>query len=366
MKDYSFLSRPAYFETLTKTVELAARGERVIVAAMDIDIDEPLIGTMFNALCAAAQRGANVTLLIDAITLLTRSHGLPRPALHTTFDHLSGSLRRKQQRLQELRDAGGTCLVLNIPRRRSTLLQAGRSHIKGAVIGNTVFVGGCNLDSPEMIDVMLCWRDSLAAEKLSNWLLRAGTDGNVRRVLGDVDGEVRLGDDSRLLIDAGVPHQSLIYDEALELIDSAQEWIYMTCQYFPGGPTARHLAAAQARGVRIEIDYSHPRTHGGSAALHYAHQAVQRTKGLPRNFFSGKLDKQFPKLHAKVLASERAAMLGSHNYVIQGVRFGTAELALKSLDPEFSKKLRDFMHTQLAAFDVSAKHKTDRTHTTAR
>ena len=34
-----------------------------------------------------------------------------------------------------------------------------------------------------------------------------------------------------------------------------------------------------------------------------------------------------PKLHAKVLVSERCAIIGSHNYVWQGVRFGTAEIA---------------------------------------
>jgi len=143
--------------------------------------------------------------------------------------------------------------------------------------------------------------------------------------------------------------QSLIYDEALNMIDSAKEWIYVTCQYFPGGPTAKHLAAAQKRGVRIQIDFSHPHTHNSAAAVHHMHQLAQRARGLPRNFFAGRLDKHVPKLHAKVLATEQGAMLGSHNYVVQGVQFGTAEIALQSFDPIFSNALCDFMKDQIRA-----------------
>jgi phosphatidylserine/phosphatidylglycerophosphate/cardiolipin synthase-like enzyme len=258
--------------------------------------------------------------------------------------------------LLSLKAAGGHYTITNQPKRRFHPPMVGRSHIKGAVVGKRVFVGGCNLEHAEQLDVMVTWKSALAAEKLSNWLLQIAETGSVRQALADVDAEVALDSTTRLLIDAGVPNQSLIYDEALQLIDSAQQWIYITCQYFPGGPTARHLAAAQARGVHVEIDYSHPRTQGNAAPLHYAHQVAQRARKLPRNFFAGKLDKQVPKLHAKVLASEQMAMIGSHNYVIQGVHFGTAELALTSLDPEFSMHLRDFIREQLAAFDLPAQH----------
>lgn len=356
MKDYSFLSRPAYFETLANVVELAARGERVIVATMDFDPLEPAVQRLVEALRTAAHQHANVTLLIDAHNFLQDRGGKPGPLFYRgTLNRVNGASAASVAALESIEGAGGHCVVTNIPKRRFNPPMVGRSHIKGAVVGNRVFVGGCNLEHAEQIDVMVTWKDLLAAEKLSNWLLRIADTGSARQALSDVDAEVALDETTRLLIDSGVPRQSLIYDEALQLIDSAQEWIYMTCQYFPGGPTARHLAAAQARGVKVEIDFSHPRTHGSSAAIHYAHQAAQRARRLPRNFFVGKLDKQVPKLHAKVLASEQGAMLGSHNYVIQGVRFGTAELALKSLDSAFSLELRSFMHAQLAAFSLSTR-----------
>jgi len=358
VKDYSFLSRAAYFETLAKTVELAARGERVIVATMVFDPTDPAVRHLIDALCVAARHHANVTLLIDAHNFLQNNHGKLGPLFyHGKLRRLGGSFAITADALESIDAAGGRYIITNLPKRRFNAPMVGRSHIKGAVVGNRVFVGGCNLERSEQIDVMATWKSASAAEKLSNWFLKFAEIHNVRQALGDVDVEVALDDGtSRLLIDAGVPRQSLIYDEALQLIDSAQEWIYMTCQYFPGGPTARHLAAAQARGVKVEIDFSHPRSQGNGAPLHYAHQAAQRARGLPRNFFAGKLDKQIPKLHAKVLASEQGAMLGSHNYVMQGVLFGTAELALKALDPELSIKLRDFMKAQLAAFELLAHH----------
>lgn len=357
MKDYSFLSRTAYFETLARTVELAARGERVIVVTMGFDPTDPAVQRLVDVLCVAAHHRANVTLLIDAHNFLQGKHGKPGPLFyHGQLRSLGGQFAETADVLELINAAGGRYVITNLPRRRFNAPMVGRSHIKGAVVGNHAFIGGCNLEHSEQVDVMATWKSGFAAEKLSNWFLKIAEAGSARQALGDVDAEVALDDTSRLLIDAGVPRQSLIYDEALQLIDSAEEWIYITCQYFPGGPTARHLAAAQARGVRVEIDYSHPRSQGNGAILHYAHQVAQRTRRLPRNFFDGKQDKQTPKLHAKVLASERAAMLGSHNYVMQGVLFGTAELALKSFDPELSTRLRDFMKSQLAAFGRSAQH----------
>jgi hypothetical protein len=223
----------------------------------------------------------------------------------------------------------------------------GRSHIKAAVVGDRVFVGGCNLEHPGQFDVMTAWSSPRAAAVLSTWLERIAEDGKVRAAFGDVDVESRLDDHTSLLLDAGVPGQSLIYEEALSLIDGANDWIYLTCQYFPGGETAQHLAAASARGVHVSILYSHPRAHGSSASLHHLHQLAQRARKVPRAFFDGRLDKQVPKLHAKVLVSEQAALVGSHNYIAQGVRFGTAELAIKSTDVNFGSNLRAFMEQQL-------------------
>lgn len=353
LKGYSFLSRADYFTSLAATVDKAQTGDDVIVEAMNFDPRQPLVARLMAALCAAASRGARVTLLVDAYNFLKSPENIPGPLFYQrSLNHLRGRYADTMLVLMELEAAGGNYCITNIPRRRFHLPQVGRSHIKGAVVGQRVFVGGCNLHSPSEIDVMVTWEDQSSAQVLRGWLLNIASVGNTREALGDVDSQAEISSQTRLLIDAGVPNQSLIYEEALRLIDEAKEWLFITCQFFPGGPTAKHLAAAQARGVRVEIDFSHPRVHGNFATVHHLHQLTQRTKGIPSNFFAGKLDKHNPNLHAKVLASESTAMVGSHNYVIQGVRFGTAELALHTVDPVFSLAITEFIKGELASLNV--------------
>lgn len=359
MKYYTFLTRAKYFKTFADAARSAKPEERVLIAAMDIDPFEPAIIHVVHAMQTAARKGADVHLIVDAHNFLEADNSLPGPLFYKhSLDNLRGKFKATLALLGELEAAGGTFHITNVPKRLFNLHPFGRSHIKGGVVGNRVFIGGCNLESPQQTDIMVTWEDKLAADTLHLWFQKMVRERRVRDGFGDVDVELRLDDRTRLLLDVGVPRQSLIYDEALRVIDDAKEWIYLTCQYFPGGPTAKHLAAAQKRGVRIRIDYSNPSSHKPvDAALMYIHQFHQRTRGLPRNFFSGKLGKQMPKLHAKVLASEHEALVGSHNYVIQGVQFGTAEIALHSTDPIFVKDLCAFIQNQITV-RVSQEYRT--------
>lgn len=348
MKHYEFLNRVQYFRTLTRAANEATAGTRIIVATMSFSARSVEVADMVSAFMRAARRGVRITLLVDAITLLADDHGLPRPSVSLNrLKTAHGATRARYQVLEKLRLAGVDYHIINIPSRRMRLIQSGRSHIKCAVFGNELFVGGCNLAKPEQLDVMVHWQNQAASDQLAEWLSRIINTPQTRHAFHDVDVAATLDNDTELLLDAGAPGQSLIYEEALALIDTAQEWIYMTCQYFPGGETARHLATAQARGVSVVINYSHPQAHKRAAIIHHAHQLVQRSRGLPTMLFSGRLDKKSPKLHVKALLSERAAMLGSHNYVIQGVNFGTAELALKVRDPSFSKQAREFIQQEI-------------------
>lgn len=348
MKDYTFLTRAEYFQALATAARQASHGQRVLVAAMDIDPFEPAVIDLVESLRAAARNGANVHLVVDAHNFLQADNLLPGPLFYKhSFSTLRGKFNATLQLLRELEADGGSFHITNTPKRRLNPSPIGRSHIKGAVVDDQVFIGGCNLEHPGYIDIMVAWHDKHAADVLEGWFRKMVQARRVRDGFGDVDTVARIDDTAELLLDAGVPGQSLIYDTALRLIDDAKEWIYITCQYFPGGPTAKHLAAAAKRGVEVEIVYSHPRSHGTAAPLHQLHQLSQHTRRLPRSFFSGKLDKRIAKLHAKVLANEHEALVGSHNYVIQGILFGTAEVALHSGDPAFALALCTFMKGQI-------------------
>jgi hypothetical protein len=75
---------------------------------------------------------------------------------------------------------------------------------------------------------------------------------------------------------------------------------------------------------------------------------VQERTHQPSALFDQQLHKDLPYLHAKLLATEQGAMIGSHNYVGVGVSFGTAELTLLRYDNQFAQSAVAHFHEQLA------------------
>ena len=350
MQNYTFLTRRQYFETLVSLIDQASADQPVYVVTMTFDPSQPIIEALVAALIRAAGRGVTVTLLVDAFNFLVMPNGiLPGPRwLGTPYTSMRGGYAATYAALERIRVAGGVYQILNEPTRRRVPF-AGRSHIKAAIIGDQVLIGGCNLERPGDSDIMITWSDVKATHQLKDWFDKLVKRPYTVAAFGASDSIVTLHDTTQLLLDAGVPDQSTIYDHALQLIDDADEWLYITCQYFPGGPTADHLAAAIKRGVAVTVTYSHPKAHGQAAFLYYYHQFMQRHRGLPTELFAHRMPASAPKLHAKILSSEKTVLVGSHNYVRQGVRLGTAELALRVTDSAFIADLREFTQSLIGS-----------------
>jgi hypothetical protein len=132
------------------------------------------------------------------------------------------------------------------------------------------------------------------------------------------------------------------------MIDSANDWIVMTCSVFPSSLTAKHLAAAYKRGANVSLYFNHPSKHPkGHNILHHI-VLIQERSRRPSALFDQQLHRDLPYLHAKLLATEHGAMIGSHNYIAAGVTFGTAELTLVRYDNQFAKTSVDHFHQQLS------------------
>jgi len=338
---YKTNKRVEYFHELISFAHRASKGDRIAVATLAFDPSTPLIDEIVRELTAAAGRGADVILWVDAFSFM--SSGIASINISANAPEPFASRLRA---LEAVRKQGGAYVITNKPTRQLTFSKASRSHIKFAVLNDRVYIGGNNLEKPEQIDLMVSWQDEQTADYLFTFARDVVRTGSPRSVLQDHDAQRQLSGKSTLLIDAGVPKQSIILDQALQLIDDAKEWIFMTCQYFPGGRTGQHLATAMRRGVHVALHYSPPSTHGKEAPGHYSYEILQRLQ-LPSELFTYRLPSSHPKLHAKVLATEQGAMIGSHNYVVQGVRFGTAEIALRSDTPAFSDMLRSAIQRQI-------------------
>jgi phosphatidylserine/phosphatidylglycerophosphate/cardiolipin synthase-like enzyme len=139
----------------------------------------------------------------------------------------------------------------------------------------------------------------------------------------------------------------LIFNEALRLIDSAQEWLVITCQFFPNSITAQHLKQAAARGVKLEVIFSHPKHHGVIGGLGQQFSILRERSRVPKELFENALSRKDLMLHAKLIACDQGLMLGSHNYVNAGVVLGTAEIAFKSSEAKLARQAVQALHRGL-------------------
>lgn len=339
-----------YWVELQKCINKTTAGDRIALATMSFDPSDPVVHLVIQKAQAAAERGVRVQLIVDAHTFL----------IHSRKERLGplwwrGHLRRVpalfRDRLAAIQEMDSTqfghATIINTPKRALSNPVAGRSHIKFSVVNNKVFVGGCNLECAAWLDVMVGWDDAYIADYLYNFATDLAVGGSTQTVLQGQDRRIPVDAQTTLFIDAGVPGQSLILRQALELIDSAQKSIFITCQFFPNSITAKHLAAAHKRGVHVEIVYGHPSHQGRIGGLGQRVSIARERVRVPTELFSKGLSKDTPLLHAKVLVTDQAAMVGSHNYVRAGVRLGTAEMALLRYDSNFAKQAVSAIRTQL-------------------
>lgn len=341
------LNKREYLAELTERISKLSKGDRATVMTMGFDVTQPEVATLVRTLSAAAEHGADIVLSVDAYSFLVKDYERPdwiarqRPATTTRQE-----FAQRWAALQSLGLSGGHYVITN--QVQSYAIPAiGRSHIKFAVINDDVWVGGCNLNDMALIDLMAAWHDKPLADWLAAFPGRADAAGSVRATQQLQDGAVPTTWDAELLVDAGVRGQSRIMEQALRLIDEAEEYIFMTCQYFPSGITIRKLAAAARRGVQIELIYNNPAVR--KWPNNWSHQILTAGERLirPSVLFAHELPPKHPYIHAKLLVTEKAAMLGSHNYVEAGVLFGTAEVALLSQDSTFATKAKAALYAQI-------------------
>lgn len=342
---FSIYTKAEYIAEVTKRLDQSEKGERAVLATLLFHPEEPEVSALINAATNAAKRGASVTLLVDAFSFLISSGIKPGPLFfHKTIPHrLRPPFLQRHASIQSIITAGGRAAILNPPSSKYSNPFEGRSHIKFAVIEHSLFVGGCNFDAVDHIDYMLEIKDKNIAQKIITLSKKLASEPVVTKSIGRKDMRFSINDDSELLIDVGLKDQSIIYDEAIQLIDSARDNITITSQYFPIGRTAFHLLQAHRRGVAIKILYNFPSRPEHGFATNVVHRLLElkNKRTLPKIFFIHKLPKKQSFMHAKILLTDKGCIIGSHNYLNGGVRLGTAEMALLSTDKKIAKMLHD-------------------------
>lgn len=348
---YDLYDKREYYAELTERIAKCGKGDRILLMTMTFEPVIPEVASIITALETAARAGASIHFAIDARAFMhNNGYSDPSPFRSSRFmaplwlhEDLPARLHppyaAKQEVLQRLASFPNVhTTILNHPAHRFSVIFAGRSHIKAAIINDYVITGGCNLDNTSNIDMMIGWHDKKSSDELYQ-ILKAGIEtGNICKAFGKQDQTVRIDNNSRVLIDAGVRGQSAILDSALGLIDRASDWLVTTSQYFPNGITATHLLAARKRDIEMKLFCSNIRTHGFvGGVIEFVSRTIERLR-VPADMLAHELPPGTPYLHAKLLATDKGFMIGSHNYVKAGTTFGTAEIALISTDPTLSKR----------------------------
>jgi len=338
---FAVYDKPGYLTQLAADIAATKKGDRVLLLTMNFQPDDAYVAPVVTALEAAARRGVHADFSMDAHDFMLANHRRPGPLWYrrTLPAHVPKPFQPRLEALHRLYKAGAHVGVSNQPGMRFTSPFAGRSHIKLGLVNNRVYIGGCNLNGSDIIDAMVGWDDARSANWLYTLLRPLVATQSTRATLGAADHVWQVDDRTTLLVDAGVKDQSIIFDRALQAIDNATDWVVITCQFFPNSITAQALKRAQKRGVRVFPIFNHYRQHTMPNNLLQHSVTWRERRRMPANFFKYELPPHLPFMHAKLLATDKEFLNGSHNYIKAGVHFGTAEIALHRTDPGLSRQL---------------------------
>lgn len=335
-----------YFKKLADDIALTNPGDRVAVTTMDFDTRDPLVADVFQELYEAAERRVDVVLGVDAF-----AHLDPRRTIGPIVLPFALNEAAKEARVAPLERLGrlatARCGVTNKPKKPVWNYFAGRSHIKLAVVNNKVYLGGPSLQGSDRLDMVVGFENGPTADALYDIATSIVESEDTGLVLGTRDKGWAVDQDTRILIDAGQPRQSHILEEALRIIDEAEERVTISSPFLLTGAISERLVQAHTqRDVDTYIAYNHVSKHEQMQLVHRAILLMQRLRN-PREFFANQVPRDLPALHAKILSNEREAMVTSHNFVETGVKFGTPEIALVRRSSRFAQAVRDLLLSQV-------------------
>ncbi len=315
-----------YIADATTRIHDARR--RVRVMALTI-ADEHETEALLDALIAAAHRGVDVHVAADTFTYADAA-GRFVPKRYLTKRQRSSMAMAK-----ELTDSGVTFDWLG---QEGGLPWRGRTHTKFCVVDDTVYsFGGVNLDDrgATNVDYMVRIVDHRLAEHLVRVYTRT-RDANTP-LRGFRSSSLTYGTDE-VLIDGGIPGDSIVYRRALTYASKAQR-IVLVSQYCPTGELGRVV-----RSKHHEMWFNPPRNARlFNRILIAASMAVTGHRTLYR---------KHQYLHAKVMvfylaSGKRVAITGSHNFVRGGVTLGTREIALQTRNPLVIDQIEAFISSQV-------------------
>lgn len=317
----------AYTQRVLKAIQHAKK--RVYVLALIIQQTEDS-SEIITALTRAAHRGVEVNVVADFSTAsYTSGH------LNPYYGYVK-QLRAARDLANRIRSANARFSWVGS---RSPFLFAGRTHSKWIIADDVVFCfGGINLHTNFTgdLDYMFEQHDPLLANALASEHMSILRVESLDTAYKSLAVDVAQG---TLLIDGGIPFDSIIYRRAVNLVRSSAH-ILMVTQYCPTGRIAHAL-----KNVESGVYYNEPRT--TDLFTNKLIQIGKLTTEIPNMYTRA------PYIHAKFLIAtnsegKKTAITGSHNFISYGGMLGTREIALITEDPGMIAALENFYQSHIA------------------
>jgi phosphatidylserine/phosphatidylglycerophosphate/cardiolipin synthase-like enzyme len=247
--------------------------------------------------------------------------------------------QQTMQLIKELSDAGITVTITNTPNPLAAKLPIfRRNHTKLYLIDDDfVWVGGVNLLDSALtwIDFMVRYTDPSIVQSLAEQFHKVNNNRPKNNYT------LEFGSETKLLVDAGVIGNSLIYNEATEQIKKARKSILFASQFVADGKLLDEMIKAHERGATVTLLTSNKedRTFNTFPYNGPYKKFLEKTKHIPLALIH-----QNTKLHVKLLIiDDQTAIFGSHNLVHLGTILGTEEIAIQTKDEKLVKELREFI-----------------------
>ncbi len=330
MSNFALLTSREYVKDVTSEIKKARKRaySLTLVITKDSETKE-----LIEAIKKGAKRGLETNITIDAFT----------------YSELSGAFspRKKQKTpsvvttkmLSGLASAGAKTHVLHdgLPTLNPF---SGVTHIKWFVVDDIVYCfGGVNLYKKGIghTDYMFKTHNKELADILIKEQKKIIECDKKGVCYDGLKAALPFGD---VLIDSGKKQDSPIYDQACKLAEQSKEILFVS-QYCPTGKLVKYL-----KNTPSKIYFNPPRIATDINSKLLIKSSMLRT-GLKTIY------KKDTYIHAKFVIftlkdGTKIALAGSHNFAYSGVKLGTKEVALKTINPEIISQLESFYKKYIA------------------
>lgn len=350
--NYDVVSIPEFF---TQFQAEALNAERRVWLETMYALPSHFTDLLAHTLIESAKNDLDVRLYTDGIQRVHYLAGVVASKLFgskTERDYQHAAALNMQQSF----DASGVQYIetREFTKKNWLIFSLLRNHFKLAVVDNTLWLGGLNAGKESdynRIDYMM----RFDSKELVDFIVEVVNSQS--ELTTDISKQIGA---ETVLVDRGFPGESVIYDTLLKQLADINNpkttKVTLLSPWVPDGKLLDMLAQLQAQGAEVKVLTSyHPLSLspvGIYALVKNYNRLLMKLKRKKLQLLESPLE-----VHGKMVLIEEAersvGTITTHNYVSQGIKMGTTEIGISSVDPDFCSSCKDYLQKVESVSEMS-------------